>query len=758
MDWTKNTDLLIRYIEKHSPTPIIWLNDQGVIMECNAALYDILGQGEKLIGQNIKNFLVADTLSQFTLPSINESSIKTSWHFYTPDNVYSCDCQILRENSQIMAFIERPLITGDTIISQMSALSLDFANISRELIKKNAVIVAMNETLAEANKRLEAENKVRRQMEDRLLLRERQYRATTSLLTRPIDEFEGLLESILRDALLLVDALDGYIILCDDGAETCYIHHGIGLYDSWVMASQPAQSGMQGYVYNTGEVLVVDDYRQYPERMDDKRLDRLTTVIMLPLKQGDQVQGILCACWTDVVHPISTDDLELLRQFCDLATVALERTNTQKKISYMAFYDTLTGLPNRASLNLHLEKNIKKAHSGEATGIILSIDMDDLKSVNDNFGHSLGDSIIITAGKYIVAAVGEKAFVARSGGDEFVIVLSGQYSRLEVARIADKVLDAVCQEYEILIEHLHMSASIGIVVYPDDGNSVEDLLKKVDIAMYAAKKAGRNCWRFYQPIFLHEAHEKMMLTNGLRRALERGELSLHYQPQLTVEGTVIGFEALLRWNSSEHGLVSPIRFIPVAEESGLILPIGQWVLQEACQFAKRLANMGKGTIHVAVNISPKQLMTDDFVDTVRRSIAGAGIAPEQLEIEITESVLIKSMEDSICKLDQLRNLGVMLSLDDFGTGYSSLTYLRRLPVGVLKIDKSFIDNIICDQTQLQLVGSIINLGHTLGLTIVAEGVESMGQLKSLIQFGCDRIQGYIFSRPIPEEEAIKFLN
>jgi len=640
----------------------------------------------------------------------------------------------------------------------VEARTVELGAANQELTAMYEELMAMNETLENTNQCLAHENKVRWQVEENLLLREKQYRAATRLLTRPVDEFEGLLETILRDALQLVKAPDGYIGLYDESGTAFFIHHGIGEgYESWGVEPHSTEIGMQGYVYNKGEIFTVDDYRQYPGRMNDKRLDRITSVIMLPLKQEGQVKGMLCACWSDVVHPVSTEDVEVLRQFCDLATVALERTNTQKKISHMAFYDTLTGLPNRSGLNDHLEKEMKKADCGEAAGTIMLIDMDDLKSVNDNFGHSIGDSVIITVGKHIVQVIGEKAFVARSGGDEFVIVLSGAYNRAEVAHIADQILDALCQEYEVSTEHLHMSASIGVVVYPDDGDNAEDILKKADSAMYAAKGAGRNCWRFYKPIFLQEAYEKMMLTNGLRRGLERGEFSLHYQPQLTVQGTVIGFEALLRWNSSEHGCVSPVRFIPLAEESGLIVPIGQWVLQEACQFARRLVDMGKGMIHVAVNISPRQLLTDDFVDIVRRSIVDANILPEQLEIEITESVLIESIEESIGKLGQLRDLGVMLSLDDFGTGYSSLTYLRSLPVGILKIDKSFIDKILDDEIQLQVVGSIIDLGHTLGLTIVAEGVETEDQLKLLNQYGCDCIQGYIFSPPIPEDEAIKFL-
>ena len=631
---------------------------------------------------------------------------------------------------------------------------------NQELIAMNEEMVAMNETLEDINERLTNENQVRQQIEENLLLRERQYRAATSLLTRPVDEFEGLMESILRDALQLVKAPNGYIGLYDDSGKTFFIHYwiGAGVHESWSREPRVAESGMQGYVYMTGEIFSVDDYRCYSQRVHDERLDNITSIIMLPLKQEGQVKGMLCACWNDVVHPISTEDVEVLRQFCDLATVAVERTNAQNKIAHMAFYDTLTGLPNRASLTLHLEKQMKDDLEGEGIGAILFIDMDDLKLVNDNFGHSFGDSVIITAGQHIISAVGANVFVAHSGGDEFIVVLTGECNRDEVAGVADAILEALCQEYEVSGEHLHLSASIGIAIYPEDGDSAEDILKKADSAMYAAKKAGRNCWRFYKPIFLQEAYEKMMLTNGLRRALERGELSLQYQPQLSVDGhTVLGFEALLRWNSSEHGCVSPVRFIPLAEESGLIIPIGQWVVQEACQFAKRLADMGKGTIHVAVNISQRQLMTEDFVHTVRRSITDANIQPAQLEIEITESVLIESMEDSICKLTELRDTGLMISLDDFGTGYSSLTYLRSLPVGVLKIDKSFIDKIIFNEIELQVVGSIINLAHTLGLTVVAEGVETEDQLALLKQCDCDCIQGYIFSRPLPEEEAIKFL-
>ena len=275
--------------------------------------------------------------------------------------------------------------------------------------------------------------------------------------------------------------------------------------------------------------------------------------------------------------------------------------------------------------------------------------------------------------------------------------------------------------------------------------------------MYAAKAAGRNCWRFYEAAMLKDAYEKLVLTNNLRHALERGEFSLQYQPQISlVSEKVIGFEALLRWNSQEHGSISPAKFIPLAEQSGLILTIGEWVFGEACRFARKLANLGQHHLHVAVNVSPRQLADADFVAMVRNHIEESNIQPAQLEVEITENVLIESLDDSTRKLEALKELGVTLSLDDFGTGYSSLTYLRNLPVITLKIDKTFIDKILEDKVQEGFIRSIIDMAHVLGLHVVAEGVESEQQLSKLKQFECDCVQGYVFSRPLPELSALDF--
>ncbi|MBP2638557.1 MAG: diguanylate cyclase [Firmicutes bacterium] len=639
--------------------------------------------------------------------------------------------------------------------------TLELGAANQEMLAMNEELTAMNETLADTNDRLNEENVARRQSEDKLLLRDRQYRAITGLLTQPIDKhgMEDILGPIMHNAIQLLNGVVCYIGLFDKAGKNFYIRHGIGIDQVWIGKARPARVGMKWQVYSTGEIFYVKDYRISPIRNQDTCLDPDTSsVIMAPLKRAGKVIGVLAVCWLHEVHLLSKEDMESLRQFSDLASVALERDSVQREISHIAFHDTLTGLPNRASLNRYLADEMEQARAGRAAGIILFIDIDELKTVNDNFGHSVGDNIIVAASRYIIATVGKEAKVFRIGGDEFLVVVPGVSTRTKAEKIADKALRSLSKEYEAAGEKIHLSASIGVLVYPEDGDVAEDILKKADTAMYAAKKAGRNCWRFYEPILLEEAYEKMTLTNGLRRALERNEFSLYYQPQFSAEGKqILGFEALLRWQSQEYGLVTPDRFIPVAEQSGLIVPIGRWVLQEACRFARRLVDIGRKDIRVAVNISARQLMSETLVADVNSSIEAVGIKPGQIEIEITESVFIESMEDTIRKLCQLRNLGVELALDDFGTGYSSLTYLRSLPVGILKIDKLFIDKIISDQTQLQVVETIIDLGHHMSLEVVAEGVETTEQLQILRAAGCNRIQGYVFSKPLTESAAMDML-
>ncbi|WP_378954779.1 putative bifunctional diguanylate cyclase/phosphodiesterase [Pelosinus sp. sgz500959] len=456
---------------------------------------------------------------------------------------------------------------------------------------------------------------------------------------------------------------------------------------------------------------------------------------------------------------------ELQKLSTSLQDEIIERQISQQElieksldIQRIAYFDSLTGLPNRAYINERMRTEIEKARINNLSGAVLFIDLDDLKMVNDSFGHSKGDAVIILAGAYILSEVGENACVARIGGDEFIVILYDEGNRKRLATIADQLIKVLYKESETLGVRFQLSASIGVAVYPDDGNTAEDIFKNADMAMYAAKKAGKNCWRFYEAAMHKDTYESMMLTNSLRHAIERKELLLNYQPQVnTSDLSIVGFEALLRWNSLEHGSISPGKFIPLAEKSRLILTIGKWVLEGACRFARRLVDSGWGNLYVAVNVSPHQLRDRQFVQFVREALKNANIEPSQLELEITENALIDSMEETIDILNELKTIGVRLSLDDFGTGYSSLTYLQRLPVNILKIDKSFIDMLRSDKEPKAIIRTIVDMAHVMNMTVVAEGVETQEQIDYLVQCNCERIQGYIVSRPVPEEDIIKFL-
>lgn len=441
-----------------------------------------------------------------------------------------------------------------------------------------------------------------------------------------------------------------------------------------------------------------------------------------------------------------------------LALDISERKLHEGEIYRMGNIDSLTGLYNRHYVKERLSSELDQRRESNVVGALLFIDLDDLKTINDTFGHTFGDQVIQHAGECISSLVGEQCVVARVGGDSFIVLLLGEGDREKVRRMAERICQAMNVSHEIEGTRTLASASIGIAMYPADGDTVEELFKNFDTALYVAKDSGKNTWCFYDAAVQQTARENMLLKLSLAGAMERQEFALHYQPFITLHTRkVIGFEALLRWNNPEHGSVPPSRFIPLAEQSGLISMIGRWVFQEACRFARKLADLGRDDLHVAVNISPRQLHAADFVQYVAGTIAASGIKPYQIEFEITENVLMDSIEAGTFKLEQLREIGVHLSLDDFGTGYSSLTYLRSLPVTTLKIDKSFIDKVLLSHDQVSFINSIVSMAHVLRLTVVAEGVENEQQLERLLLSNCDCIQGYVFSQPIPETEAIEFL-
>lgn len=435
-----------------------------------------------------------------------------------------------------------------------------------------------------------------------------------------------------------------------------------------------------------------------------------------------------------------------------------DRKYKEERIKHMAYYDALTGLANRELLIEVAKEALSVTTNSNKRSALIFIDIDNFKLINDTYGHSWGDKLLVSISKRLSALVVDVGMVARWGGDEIVLFLPAMDSIEEVTAYADKMMQELEEPTNVNGHDFHITASAGMAVYPEHGDNVEELLRNADMAMYAAKTSGKHIYRFFDKSMHDAVVEKMLLEARLRQTVDNGELRLYYQPQYNMKAAQIeGFEALLRWESPDYGMVSPLKFIPLAEETGLIVGIGNWVLREACTFNQALYARGQGRLCTAVNISVVQLIQKDFVQVVAEVLAETGLPPEYLELEITESVLMERFEDNVRKLEELRSKGVRIALDDFGSGYSSLTYLKKLPITALKIDKGFIDDIAIGDNNIAITGSIIELAHEMGLVVVAEGVETEEQFAYLKQKSCDYIQGYLISRPLPPEEFIKKL-
>jgi diguanylate cyclase (GGDEF)-like protein len=385
------------------------------------------------------------------------------------------------------------------------------------------------------------------------------------------------------------------------------------------------------------------------------------------------------------------------------------------------------------------------------------IDLDRFKFVNDSMGHRAGDVLLMTIAARLRSALPDMDTVARLSGDEFVLILTEHDDEKLAPEIVQRLMEAVAQPVMLGSKEFFVTCSIGIAVYPTDGAGPDSLVEHADIAMYRAKKLGRNNFQFYTPAMNEEALERVRIESALRSALERNEFVLHYQPQVNlVTGKIVGMEALIRWQHPELGVVAPSRFISVAEETGLIVPIGAWVMRTACQQNKLWHDAGLGELRVAVNLSARQFGAPHLLADVTEVLAQTGLAADFLEIELTESLFMSDITLAVEVLHGLKSLGVKLSIDDFGTGYSSLSYLSRFPIDVLKIDRSFVSDIARDASDAAIVASIISLAHNLKLSVIAEGVETAEQLDYLFRHGCDEMQGYYFSRPLaaPEFEQL----
>lgn len=430
-----------------------------------------------------------------------------------------------------------------------------------------------------------------------------------------------------------------------------------------------------------------------------------------------------------------------------------QRKFTEERINYLAYHDELTGLSNRRLLTERLSQELTRAAGNGSKMAMLLLDVDRFKTINDSLGHTVGDRILRSVTERLLAVVVEKReHVFRMGGDEFTILLTDLSSREEAEATAARIVHSFIAPISMELSEYHITVSVGVSFYPDDADNVDDLVKNADIAMYSAK-ALRNEYRLFTPGMNVKADERLRLENDMRRALEQGQFFLLYQPQLDlITSCTVGTEALIRWQHPQRGLLSPVAFIPIAEENGLILQIGEWVLQEACRQNKAWQDQGFRPITVSVNLSMRQFAQADLVTRVRDILTETGLEPHYLELEITES-MTSDVDYVIETLTQLKALGVKISIDDFGTGYSSLLYLKKFPIDKLKIDRSFVTDLTVDSSDAAIVTTIALMAHHLNLRVTAEGVENSSQLSFLKELKCQEAQGYYFSKPIPPVEV-----
>lgn len=440
--------------------------------------------------------------------------------------------------------------------------------------------------------------------------------------------------------------------------------------------------------------------------------------------------------------------------------------NKEYQTRFAALHDVLTGLPNRALFMDRLTQRLESAKRHDHTGAVLFLDLDRFKTINDSLGHVVGDGLLREVGGRLKGITRGEDTVARLGGDEFVVLLAeldddAEAIAMEVQYVAEKILDVLAEPHWFRRQKLYAPSSIGIALFSQESQDVNEVLQQADVAMYRAKESGGNCFRFFLPSMQGAAEERLELENALRRALEHNEFQLYYQPIVDIQepGRIVGAEALIRWKHPQRGIVSPEEFIGVAEETGLILDIGDWVLQEACRQKQKwnatLPNLDFGRI--SVNISPRQFQHSNFVERLTAIVADAGVDPAGLYLELTENLLVRDVENVIVRMTELKIRGFHFAIDDFGTGYSSLTYLKRLPLDTLKIDQSFVRDITSDPNDATIVESILAMSSRMGFRVVAEGVETAEQLEFLTRHQCDLYQGYLFSKPVPAEELVALL-
>jgi diguanylate cyclase (GGDEF)-like protein/PAS domain S-box-containing protein len=554
-------------------------------------------------------------------------------------------------------------------------------------------------------------------------------------------------------ATLTLDAIEEAVVRTDTNGDITYLNRMAERLTGWcrgealgrpiVDVLRIIDSASGAAIHNAVEIVIGEDKTQ--------KLAANCTNCILVRRDGSEF-GVEIT-----VTPIHDGDGVVTGSVVAFHDVSAARAKSLE-MSRLAQHDALTGLPNRVLFNDRLTQAISLAMRQDKQLAVMFVDLDQFKKINDSLGHSVGNKILQSVAERLMNSVRRTDTVSRLGGDEFVVLLSQVEREEDAAVSARKILRELAAPHTIDNKNLDISVSIGVSTYPSDGPDAESLMNKADTAMYEAKKLGRNNYQFFRRDMQVRLADRQLLEADLRYALGRNEFVLHYQPKFNLQtGQITGVEALIRWVHPQRGLVSPAQFIPIAEECGLILPIGRWVLLEACRQARAWIDSGLGVVPMAVNVSAAEFGDKDFISGVRAVLIATGVKPANLELELTESVLMQDAGSAVRTLDALKAMGVTLAIDDFGTGYSSFTYLRRFPVDALKLDRSFIQEITEDPGDTTLVSAMINIGKGLNRRVIAEGVETRAQLKFLQSHGCREGQGYYLSHPIAAGQAGKLL-
>jgi diguanylate cyclase (GGDEF)-like protein/PAS domain S-box-containing protein len=578
---------------------------------------------------------------------------------------------------------------------------------------------------------------------------------------------EDVLDRLMRLVESQLNGIIGSVLLLDETGSR--LRHGAApsLPEAYTKAIDGVRIGPKvgscGTAAHRREAVFVADIMTDPLWADYKDLAAahgLRSCWSTPiLSHQDVVLGTFAMYSKDVREPTDTE-MRLIDVATRIAGIAIERKLAEDRIHFMATHDSLTGLPNRALLNDRLSQALLQAQRYDHWVTVLFVDLDNFKLVNDSLGHNAGDELLKTVARRMVGCVRATDTVVRLGGDEFVILLLDQPKSADMISVtAQKIRAAIAEPVRLESHDLSVASSMGIANYPSDGADADTLLANADAAMYRAKEIGRDNFQFYTPELNARVHAKFLLQEELRNAVARSQFVLLYQPQVDLRtGRLFAVEALVRWKHPNLGMILPMKFIPMAEETGVIVTLGDWVLHEACRQNKAWQNAGLPPINVCVNLSARQLKERNLVNRVVGALKDSGLEAKYLELELTESLIMEDVELAVSTMRELQDLGVHLSIDDFGTGYSSLSALKTFPVARLKIDKSFIDGLLADENDKAVAGAVISLGQKLGLRVIAEGVETEAQAAFLRNNNCDEMQGYLFSRPVPAQRIAELLS